>query len=171
MSVEPIVDEKAKQEAEQKKKEFLEIRDFQGKLMYTCTDGEFEEIISETLMLGKFTKTFPLLQGKIELTYETICEKDRAAGYKYIREYTEKNKDKLSQIELDSFTSKVNIILQLVRIKNHGNTINLVQGEFDDRIALLNEAPELQVMLYSRWLGVFANITNKAFNYEDVLKN
>jgi hypothetical protein len=168
---EPIVDEKAKLEAEQKKKEFLEIRDYKGDLIYTCSEEEFEQIITDTLMLGRFTKTFSLLNGKIELTYETIFDKDRADGYKYIREYTTINKDKLSNVELESFTSKVNIILQLARIKNNGNTINLAQGALDERMALLGEAPELQVSLYSKWLSVFANITNKAFNYEDTLKN
>ena len=164
-------EEKKEQEKKQHYKEYMEIKDYEGNVVYTCTEEEFEEVLSDILMLGKFTKTFSLYNGKIELTYETILDKDRAKGYALIREYTENNKNKYSNIELETFTSKVNIILQLVRVKNHNNTINLNEGELSERMLLLEEVPELQLSLYSKWLGIFANLTNKAFNFEDALKN
>lgn len=173
-----LTQETAKNQEELKKaekdkhyKEFMDIKDFAGNTVYTCNEEEFTDIISDILMLGKYTKTFSLYNGKIELTYETIVDKDRAKGYALIRKYTDDHKNNYSNIELESYTSKVNIALQLVRVTNHNNTLNIAEGDLEERMQLLEEVPELQLSLYSKWLGVFANLTNKAFNFEDALKN
>ena len=93
------------------------------------------------------------------------------AGYHFINDFTNKEKDKLSRIEYDSYVAKVNIALQLVRTTINGATSNISQGTISDRMMLLVKTPEDQIRLYSKYLSIFANITAKAFSSEELLKN
>lgn len=150
---------------------FFKIEDIQGKLLYTTSEEELTEVLVSILTAGIYVKTFTLFGGKVELTYTSIAEKDRMAGYELMRLYTDKNKE-ISEIQMQAYNSKVNIALQLVRVKTgSGNTTNLTQGSLEERIALLTELGEEMVRLTSKYLMIFANITSKAFNSEDVIKN
>jgi len=150
--------------------EFLLIKNYEDKVLYTCTVEELEEVLISILSAGVYTKTFTLFNGKIELTYQSITDEERNKGYELIRTYTETNKDKLSRIQLDNYTSKVNLALQLVRIKTNGIGTNMQQGDLDERILLLTGQPEELLRLCSEKLAVFANITSKAFVSEDAIK-
>jgi hypothetical protein len=150
---------------------FFKIEDIQGKLLYTTSEEELTEVLVSILTAGIYVKTFTLFGGKVELTYTSIAEKDRMAGYELMRLYTDKNKE-ISEIQMQAYNSKVNIALQLVRVKTgSGNTTNLTQGSLEERIVLLTELGEEMVRLTSKYLMIFANITSKAFNSEDVIKN
>ena len=149
---------------------FLQVRNFEDKVIYTCTEEELDEVLISILSAGSYTKTCPLLKGKVELSYQSISDSDRASGYEWVRKYTDEHKDTLSRIQLENYTAKVNIALQCIRIKANGATTNLSQGDIDERIVLLSNQPEELVQLCQKWLGVFANITSKAFASEDILK-
>jgi hypothetical protein len=151
--------------------EFLSIKDYEGKVVYTTTQEELEDVLVNILATGSYTKTFDLFKGKISLTYQSISEEDRMSGYKFMNKFTEDNKDKVSRIEYDSYMSKINIALQLVRVNINKVTTNISQGSLDDRMLLLAKTPEEQIRLYSKYLSIFANITSKAFMSEDILKN
>ena len=151
--------------------EFLEIRDFQDKVVYTTTSKELDEVLTSILTTGVYTKTFDLFNGKISITFQSITEEERMAGYHFINDFTNKEKDKLSRIEYDSYVAKVNIALQLVRTTINGATSNISQGTISDRMMLLVKTPEDQIRLYSKYLSIFANITAKAFSSEELLKN
>lgn len=165
MSEETVIQSK-----EDRLKEFLSIKDYEGKVVYTTTQEELEDVLVNILATGSYTKTFDLFKGKISLTYQSISEEDRMSGYKFMNEFTEKN-DKVSRIEYDSYMSKINIALQLVRVNINKVTTNISQGSLEDRILLLTKTPEEQIRLYSKYLSIFANITSKAFMSEDILKN
>ena len=150
--------------------DFLQIKDFEDKVMYTCTPEELEEVLVSILSVGKYTKTFSLFKGKIELTYDSITDEERSRGYEYIRKYTEENKDNISRIELENYTTKVNLALQLARIKTNGIATNISQGSIDDRILLLKSQPEELLRTCSKYLAIFANITSKAFNTDGAIK-
>ena len=151
--------------------EFLEIRDFQDKVVYTTTSKELDEVLTSILTTGVYTKTFDLFKGKISITFQSITEEERMSGYHFINDFTDKEKDKLSRIEYDSYVAKVNIALQLVRTTINGATSNISQGTISDRMMLLVKTPEDQIRLYSKYLSIFANITAKAFSSEELLKN
>ena len=154
-----------------KEEEFFKIHDMQGELIYTTNKEELTDVLVGILSSGSFTKTFSLFKGKIELTYQSITEKERMSGYDLIRLNADKLANNASQIQLDAFNAKVNMALQLVRLKVNNNTTPLSQGSLEDRVTLLTEMPEEQVRLINKYLMVFANITNKAFSSEDYLKN
>jgi hypothetical protein len=160
-----------KTEEELKKEEFYKIKNLQDEVLYTTNAEELTEVLVGILATGSYTKTFSLFNGKIELTYSSITEKERMSGYDLIRTNADANVNKLSQIQLDAFNAKVNIALQLTRIKTNGNTTNLSQGKLDERVILLSEMPEEQIRLLQKYLMIFANITNKAFSSEEYLKN
>lgn len=151
--------------------EFLLIKDRMGEVIYTCDVKEFEEVIDNILSLGVYTKTFKLFGGKIELTFETITDEQRGEGFEFIRAYMDKNTEKLSQIQIDSYTPKVNLALQLIRITTKGVSTPIRTGSLDERMKLLTSTPEDLLRLYGKYLAIFANITSKAFNSEDALKN
>lgn len=164
-------EKKLQEEARIKREEFFKIRDLRGEVLYTVTPEELEDALVQILSAGCYVKTFDVLGGKVKLTYTSISEKERLASYKMMREFQTDNKDNLSEIEMQAYTSKVNIACQLVRVQINNNTTNLSQGQVIDRIKLLDETPEEQLRLYNKYLAIFANITSKAFNSEDVLKN
>jgi len=110
--------------------EFLQIKDFEQKTVYTTTPEELEEVLVSILSTGSYTKTFELFGGKILLTYQSITEEERISGYKFLSEFTEKNKD-VSRIEYDAYMAKINIALQLVR-----TTINKIVSIFNYCLAL-----------------------------------
>lgn len=152
-------------------KDFYQIKNLQDEVLYTTDAEELTEVLVGILATGSYTKTFSLFNGKIELTYNSITEKERMSGYDLIRTNADANASKSSQIQLDAFNAKVNIALQLTRIKTNGNTTNLSQGKLDERVILLSEMPEEQIRLLQKYLMIFANITNKAFSSEEYLKN
>lgn len=156
---------------EDKTTEFLKIRDYSGEVVYTSSLEELEKALTDILSTGSFTKTFNLWDGKIQLTYQSISEKERMQGYKLIREYTDKNKDNLSKIEHDAYQAKVNLALQLTRITVNKIPTNISQGQLEERILLLMDTAEDQIRLYGKYLSIFANITARAFSSEEVLKN
>ena len=151
--------------------DFYKIKDLQDNLLYTTNSEELTDVLVNILSTGAYTKSFSLFGGKIELTYTSISEKDRMSGYDLIRKHADKNADNLSQVQLDAYNAKVNIALQLVRLKTNGNVTNLTQGTLEERVALLAEMPEEQIRLIQKHLMIFANITNKAFISEEYLKN
>ena len=160
-----------KTEDQIKLEEFFKIKDINGNVLYTTSETELTDALVSILTTGAFVKTFTLFGGKIELTYTSIADKERISGYELMRLYSDNNKD-ISEIQMGAYNSKVNIALQLLRIKTNGNnTTNLAQGPLDERIVLLGELGEEMVRLTSKYLMIFANITSKAFNSEDVLKN
>lgn len=163
-------DENKKTQEQIDYEEFFKIKDIQGNLLYTTTEEELTNVLVSILTTGVFVKTFTLYGGKVELVYTSIAEKDRMSGYELMRQYTDNNKD-ISEIQMQAYSSKVNIALQLVRIKTNNNTTNLTQGPLEERIALLTELGEDVVRLTSKYLMIFANITSKAFNSENILKN
>ena len=150
--------------------DFLQIKDFEDKVMYTCTPEELEEVLVSILSVGKYNKTFSLFKGKIELTYDSITDDERNKGYEYIRKYTDENQDKISRIQLENYTTKVNLALQLARIKTNGIATNISQGSMEDRILLLSTQPEELIRTCAKYLAIFANITSKAFSSEDTIK-
>lgn len=156
---------------ELKKEEFYKIKNLNEEVIYTTNSEELTEVLVSILSTGSYTKTFSLFDGRIELTYSSITDKERMAGFDLIRTNADENSNKLSQIQLDAFNAKVNISLQLNRIKTNGNTTNLTQGSLAERVQLLTEMPEQQIQLINKYLMVFANITNKAFSSEEYLKN
>jgi len=141
------------------------------KEIYKTSMEELTKVLTDVLSLGSFTKTFSLYGGKLELTYQTLSEGERMSGFEVVRKYADKNKDSYSQAQLDAYRAKVNIALQLIRIKTNGSTVNLSEGVLDDRLTLLAETPEDLVRVYSKYLMVFANITSRAFNSEGIVKN
>jgi len=152
--------------------ESLIIRDMlDDKKIYETSMEELTKVLTDVLSLGSFTKTFSLYGGKLELTYQTLSEGERMSGFENVRVYADKKKDNYSQAQLDAYRAKVNIALQLIRIKTNGSLINLAEGDLNDRIALLSETPEDVVRIYSKYLMVFANLTSRAFNSEEVIKN
>lgn len=155
----------------QKLDEFLKVYDYNNKVVYKTTKEELEDCLYSIISTGSFTKTFSLYGGKIELTYQSLTDKERATGYEAVRKYTVENKEKYSNIQLESYNAKVNIALQLIRTTSNGIPTSVRNGELEDRIALLSETPEDLLQLYSKYLGIFANITAKAFQSEDVIKN
>jgi hypothetical protein len=148
-----------------------EIKDITGEVIYKVTPEELEEVLINILSAGAHVKTFSLYGGKLELTYTSISEKERMATYEMMRKYADANEGKISKIDMDSYSAKVNIAYQLIRIKTNGNVANIASGPFEERIALLCETPEDVVRVYSKYLMIFANITAMAFNNEEVLKN
>lgn len=164
-------DKKAQEEAKIKREEFLKIRDLRGEILYTTTSEELEEALVQILSAGSYTKTFEVYGGKVKLTYTSISEKERVASYALMREYQDAHKDSISEIEMQSYSSKVNIAFQLVRVQVNNNITSLTQGTIKERIQLLEETPEEQIRLYNKYLAIFANITGKAFNSEEILKN
>jgi hypothetical protein len=155
---------------EQPKDNFFEIRDYEGKVLYTTTVEELKDILIQILTLGVYTKTFDVFKDLFSLTYQTVSEKERISGYELIRAYTEKNKE-TSRAILDTYSKNVNIALQLVRIKIKDNTTQVTQGTLEERIALVEELNEDQVRSISKYLMIFANLTSKAFASEEALKN
>jgi len=151
--------------------EFYKIKNLQGEVLYTTNPEELTDVLVGILSTGSYTKTFSLFNGKIELTYSSITEKERMLGYDLIRTNADKNSEKISQIQLDAFNAKVNIALQLNRIKISNNSTNLTQGSLEERVTLLSEMPEEQIRLMNKHLMIFANITNKAFSSDEYLKN
>ena len=152
--------------------EFLIIRDMlNDKKVYETSMEELTKVLTDVLSLGSFTKTFSLYNGKLELTYRTLSEGERVSSFEYVRKYVDKHKDNYSQGQLDAFRAKVNISLQLVRIKTNGSVANIAEGSLDDRMALLSETPEDVVRVYSKYLMIFANLTSRAFNSEEAIKN
>jgi hypothetical protein len=148
-----------------------DIRDINGDVIYKVTPEELEEVLINILSSGAHVKTFSLYGGKLELTYTSISEKDRMFTYDEMKKYADKNEGKLSKIDMDSYSAKVNIAYQLIRIKTNGNVANIAGGPFEERMALLCETPEDVVRVYSKYLMIFANITAMAFNNEEILKN
>ena len=92
-----------------KEEEFFKIHDMQGELIYTTNKEELTDVLVGILSSGSFTKTFSLFKGKIELTYQSITEKERMSGYDLIRLNADKLANNASQIQLDAFNAKVNI--------------------------------------------------------------
>ena len=160
------------QEKEEKKIEYdFNIRDIFGKTIYTTNEQELEEVLLGILSTGAYVKTFDLFNGKAQITYTTISELKRQKGYALLRDNIEANKENLSKAMADSYQVKVNIALQILRIKIDGHTTNLAEGSIEDRITYLGELPEEMLRLLSKHLMIFANITNMAFNREETLKN
>lgn len=153
-----------------KREEFFKIKDMQDNLLYTTTEKELTDVLVSIVATGAYVKTFSLFDGKIELTYTSIAEKDRVTGYELMRKFADSNKE-ISEIQMAAYNSKVNLALQLVRLKTNNNTTNLTQGPLEERIALLAELSEDMVRLTSKYLMIFANITAKAFSCEDIIKN
>ena len=147
------------------------IRDINGNVIYTTNEAELEEALFGVLTSGAFVKTFSLFNGKVDLTFTTITDAKRMKGYELIRDNIEQYKDTLSKALIDSYNLKVNIGLQILRIKIDGHTTNLAEGSLEERIAYLSEMPEEMLRLLSKHLMVFVNITNMAFNREETLKN
>ena len=164
------------EEAEAKEKaqeleEFLSIKDMDGNLIYKSSKEELTDVLTSILTTGKFVKTFNPFKGIVELTYESITNEKRTKAYELVKEYADNHKD-TSRLILDSYTSKVNAALQLVRIQiGKSEPINLSQVDLIERIKFLTEMPEETVNLVSKYLMVFANITSRAFNSEEILKN
>ena len=129
------------------------------------------EVLISILSTGAYTKTFSLFKGKIELTYTSITEQERMKGFELIRLNADKNIGKQSQIEANAYNSKINMALQLIRIKINNNKTELSKGTLEERTKLLEEMPEEQLKLINKYLIIFSNITNKAFESEDYLKN
>lgn len=165
-------DEKIEKTQEQlNSEEFYKINDIQGKLLYTTTKEELTNVLVDILSTGSYTKTFSLFNGKVELTYTSITDKERMSGFELIRTNADAVSEKSSQIQLDAFNAKVNIALQLIRIKTNNNTTPLNQAPLEDRVKLLTEMPEEQLRLMNKYLTIFANITSKSFSSEEYLKN
>lgn len=150
--------------------EFLTIKDADNSTVYTTTLSELETIVSDILSMGNYTKTFSILNGKLELTYATILEKDRQSGYEYVRVFTDKNKD-ASRIQIETYTSKINIALHTVRITSNDIPTNLSTGKLEERMVLLADLPEHVILSLDKYLRVFLTLVNRAFNSEDVIKN
>ena len=149
----------------------FQIRDINGEVIYTTTPEELEDVLVNILSAGSHVKTFSLYGGRLELTYTSISEKERMATYEAMRKYADANEGKISKVDMDSYSAKVNVAYQLIRIKTNGNTSNISQGPIEDRIELLRETPEDVVRVYSKYLMIFSNITAMAFNNEEILKN
>jgi hypothetical protein len=160
-----------KSEEELNKEEFYKIKNLQDDLLYTTNSEELTEVLVSILSTGAYTKTFSLFKGKIELTYTSITEQERMKGFGLIRINADENIGKQSQIEANAYNSKVNMALQLIRIKVNNNKTELTKGDLKERIQLLEEMPEEQLKLINKYLIVFSNITNKAFESEEYLKN
>lgn len=157
-------------EAKKKLQDLLEIKDLNNDIMYTASIEEYEEVLDDILSSGEYVKTFELLKGRIKLTFKTITEKEQQDGYTFIRQHFVAN-EKLSPIERDTFTSKVNIAQQLIRIETGGIATPISNGNLKERLQMLDEQPGDLLRLISKYLTIFANITARAFNCEDALKN
>lgn len=162
--------ESVESQNEQVKDNFFEIKDYEGKVIYTTNPDELKDILIQILTLGVYTKTFEVFKDLYSLTYQTISEKERISGYDLVRLYTEKNEN-TSRAILDTYSKNVNIALQLVRITIKGNSTQVSQASLEERIALIEELNEDQVRNVSKYLMIFANLTAKAFASEEVLKN
>ena len=158
-------------EVEKEKTVDYGIRDINGDVIYTTNEAELEEALFGVLTSGAFVKTFSLFNGKVDLTFTTITDAKRMKGYELIRDNIEQQKDGLSKALIDAYNLKVNIGLQILRIKIDGHTTNLAEGSLEERVTYLSEMPEEMLRLLSKYLMIFANITNMAFNREETLKN
>lgn len=150
--------------------EFLKIKDLQEKVLYTSTEEELQAVLTDILLTGVFVKTFKLFNGLLELTYHSISDAERVKGYALMRDFADKNEN-ASRVIMDSYTAKINIALQLIRISIKGNITNLQNASLKERIDLLSELPEDTVRICGKYLMIFANITAKAFSSEEILKN
>ena len=156
--------------------DFMVIRDVMDQPIYTTNEEELTKVLIDILSLGTFTKTFSVFKGRLDMTFESISEKERMSGIDLVRKFVDGTKDKegdaqISQIQVEAYRAKVNIALQLVRIKSNGAVTNLREGSLEERVMLLSETPEDVLRTYSKYLMIFANLTAKAFNSEDILKN
>lgn len=149
---------------------FLKIKDIQDNVIYTTTVEELKDILSSVLLTGVYVKTFSLFNGMLELTYQSITDSERSKGYEMMRKFADANEN-TSRVILDSYTAKINIALQLVRISIKGNVTNVQNGSLEERVQLLSEFPEDTVRVCNKYLMIFANLTAKAFSSEEVLKN
>jgi hypothetical protein len=149
---------------------FFEIKDYEGKVLYTTNIDELKDILIQILTLGTYTKTFEVFKDLYYLTYSTISEKERILGYDLVRQFTKDHED-TSRAIIDTYTKNTNIALQLVRIKIQNNTTQVSQGSIEERISFIEELNEDNVREISKWLMVFATLTSKAFNSEQALKN
>lgn len=150
--------------------DFFEIKDYEGKIIYTTNVEELKDILIQILTLGAYTKTFDVFKDLYSLTFQTISERERISGYDLVRKFTEEHEN-TSRAILDTYSKNVNIALQLVRIKVKDNATQISQGEMEERIALIEELNEDQVRTISKYLMIFAVLTSKAFNSEEALKN
>jgi hypothetical protein len=164
-------EETKKTEEELKKEEFFKIKNLQDDVLYTTNSEELTEVLINILSTGAYTKTFSLFNGKIELTYTSITEQQRLKGYELIRLNADASLGKQSQIEANAYNARVNMALQLIRIKVNNNKTELSKGTLEERVKLLEEMPEEQLKLINKYLLVFSNITNKSFESEEYLKN
>lgn len=166
----------SKEELEAKRKaqeleEFLSIKDMDGNLIHKTSKEELTNVLTSILTTGKFVKTFDPFNGLVKLTYESVSNEKRTKAYELVKTYADEHKD-TSRLILDAYTSKVNTALQLIRIEiGKSDPINLSTVDMVERIKFLTEMPEETVNLASKYLMVFANITSRAFNSEEVLKN
>lgn len=152
------------------KDSFFDIKDYEGKVIYTTNPEELKDILIQILTLGVYTKTFEVFKDLYALTYQTVSEKERISGYDLVRVYTEQHEN-TSRAILDTYSKNVNIALQLVRINIKGNATQVSQASLEERIALIEELNEDQVRNISKYLMIFANLTAKAFASEEALKN
>lgn len=150
--------------------EFLTIKDQNDTVLYKTSTDELQNIVSDVLSMGSYTHEFTLLNGKLVLVYTTILEKDRQFGYEQIRAFTNKNEN-ASRIQIETFTSKVNLALHTVRIISNDVPTNLTTGKFEERLVLLGDLPEQLLLSLDKYLRVFLNLVNRAFNSEDIIKN
>ena len=151
-------------------KDFLSIKDIEDKVLYTCTKDELEKVLTDIITTGKYVKTFSPFGKILSITFESVIEKDRVNAYNLVRKFAKENED-VSRLVMDSYSNKVNIALQLSRIEINGNVTPLSQADLTERITFLEELPEETVKTLGKYLFVFANITSKAFNSEELIKN
>lgn len=152
------------------KDNFFDVKDYEGVVIYTTNAEELKDILVQILTLGVYTKTFEVFKDLYSLTFQTISEKERIAGYDLVRIYTEKHEN-TSRAILDTYSKNVNIASQLVRIKVKDNATQVSQGSMEERVALIEELNEDQVRTISKYLMIFAILTSKAFQSDVALKN
>jgi hypothetical protein len=161
----------------EKMEEFLKIYGVMGEVVYTTTTEELTKVLTDILTMGSFTKTFSIFNSRLEMTFESITEKERMNSYDLVRKFIDSNKSEkdgatqLSQAQIEAYRAKVNVALQLLRIKVSTSPINLREKPLEERIMFFSETPEDVMRTYSKYLMIFANITAKAFSSEDILKN
>lgn len=142
------------------------------KVIYESSEKEYSDIVESILLAGSFKKSFELMKGKLILTYTTIPDSKRRDGLDLMKDFGKANPD-CTGSQIDHYTSKLNIALQLDRIQVGGPTgvINLAQETINQRMAFLDEQPEDIVRIASKYLIVFRQLINNAFNYSETLKN
>lgn len=142
------------------------------KIIYESSEDEYSNIVESILLTGAYKKSFELLKGKLILTYTTITDSKRREGYELMKDYGKANPDSTGS-QIDHYTSKLNIALQLDRIQIGGSTglVNLAQESVNARIQFLDEQTEDVVRLASKYLMVFRKLINNSFNYSETLKN